>query len=233
MKDKRFAFGVIASALWIGIAAYFYFTKKHPGELNGWGDYFAGFSAPLAFLWLVLGYLQQGEELRNNTKALELQAEELKQSTDALRLQAEELKNSVEQQSQLVAVSREQMRMNIESMQEDREHRRELARPKFVADTSGAIESSGVKRHQLRFTNVGPIATDVSFQVSPDGTSPKGHFASFGSNNEFKAGITYATDADYEVRITYVDADRVPGEVIFPLAVTRSRVHIGKSRRIA
>ncbi|WP_149931189.1 hypothetical protein [Acinetobacter soli] len=53
-------------------------------KLNEIGDYLAGVFAPLAFLWLVFGYYQQGQEL--------------KQNTEALRLQAEELKNSVEQQ---------------------------------------------------------------------------------------------------------------------------------------
>jgi hypothetical protein len=36
-------------------------------ELNQWGDFFAGAMAPLALLWLVLGYFQQSEELRQNT----------------------------------------------------------------------------------------------------------------------------------------------------------------------
>lgn len=44
---------------------------------NEWGDFFAGFFAPLAFLWLIFGYYQQGQELKQNTEALRLQAEEL------------------------------------------------------------------------------------------------------------------------------------------------------------
>jgi hypothetical protein len=64
-------------------------------ELNEVGDLLAGIFSPLAFLWLVGGYFQQGEELRQNTSAL--------------KLQAAELKNSVEQQEQLVRVGREQI----------------------------------------------------------------------------------------------------------------------------
>lgn len=56
-------------------------------KLNELGDFLAGTFGPIAFLWLVLGFLQQGREL--------------KLSTSALRLQAEELKNSVEQQSEM------------------------------------------------------------------------------------------------------------------------------------
>jgi hypothetical protein len=60
--------------------------------LNNMGDFLGGAFAPLAFLWLVLGFLQQGIELRQNS--------------EALRLQADELKNSVEQQKQMVEFAR-------------------------------------------------------------------------------------------------------------------------------
>lgn len=66
-------------------------------ELNAMGDFIAGSFAPLAFIWLVFGYLQQGEEL--------------KQNTEALKLQAEELKNSVEQQRQLVEVTQAELQL--------------------------------------------------------------------------------------------------------------------------
>lgn len=46
-------------------------------KLNEAGDFLAGAFAPLAFLWLIVGYFQQGDELKQNTEALRLQAEEL------------------------------------------------------------------------------------------------------------------------------------------------------------
>jgi hypothetical protein len=48
-------------------------------------------AAPVAFIWLVLGFLQQGDELRL--------------STQALIYQVDELRESVEQQKQLVDAS--------------------------------------------------------------------------------------------------------------------------------
>ncbi|MFL8988697.1 hypothetical protein Q8X48_13240 [Pseudomonas sp. QLc11A] len=54
--------------------------------LNELGDFAAGVFAPLAFLWLVLGYRQQGKELRESSVALRTQSEELKKS---VTLQAE------------------------------------------------------------------------------------------------------------------------------------------------
>lgn len=62
---------------------------------NELGDFLAGVFAPLAFLFLYLGYLQQGKEL--------------KISNEAFKKQCEELKNSVEQQSKLVSFQQQEM----------------------------------------------------------------------------------------------------------------------------
>ena len=231
MKDKRNWVGVALSITWLVIAAGIFSTNTHPDKLNEWGDFFAGFSAPLAFLWLVIGYLQQGEELKNNTEMLRLQAEELKHSTDALRLQAEELKNSVEQQTQLVAVSREQVQLDLQVIAEERERRRAMARPKFVAERTSSIESHGVRRHHLKVTNVGPVATEVEITISPDAEVANARYSSFGPHHEFKSSITYATDADYKLRIKYVDSDGVPGEVLFPILVSRNNMQIAAPQR--
>jgi hypothetical protein len=56
-------------------------------KANEWGDVFAGVFAPIAFAWLVLGFLQQGDELR---------------------LQVHELQESVDQQRKLVEVGNKQ-----------------------------------------------------------------------------------------------------------------------------
>ncbi|WP_421526342.1 hypothetical protein [Pseudomonas yamanorum] len=51
-------------------------------KLNEIGDFLAGAFGPPAFLWLVLGYIQQGRELKVSSKALNLQAAELKHSVE-------------------------------------------------------------------------------------------------------------------------------------------------------
>jgi hypothetical protein len=56
-----------------------------PFHFNELGDFLAGAFGPLAIFWLVLGFLQQGEELQHSVRALQLQAEELKHSVDAQR----------------------------------------------------------------------------------------------------------------------------------------------------
>lgn len=61
-----------------------YFWSEWPEIIamkpNEFGDLLAGILGPLALLWLVLGFFQQGEELRQSVKALELQSEELRNS---------------------------------------------------------------------------------------------------------------------------------------------------------
>jgi len=80
-------------------------------EPNAWGDFLAETFGPLALAWIVLGFF--------------LQSRELQHSVDALRLQAEELRNSVEQQKAMVAVSNEQLALEIETR--DRLDRNERA----------------------------------------------------------------------------------------------------------
>ncbi|MBF7686433.1 hypothetical protein I2F17_11440 [Acinetobacter sp. B10A] len=73
----------VITTIWIItviVVPIFCSSIEKPSKLNEWGDYLAGAFSPLAFFWLVMGYLQQGKELQQNTKALELQAQELKNS---------------------------------------------------------------------------------------------------------------------------------------------------------
>ena len=71
----------------MGLYSFINWTELEVLEPNNFGDFLGGVVAPLAFLWLVVGYFQQGEELRQNTAALHLQAEELKGQKEALSAQ--------------------------------------------------------------------------------------------------------------------------------------------------
>lgn len=95
MNKMRFFLGLLASLSWLVLVLVFMIWKRAEFvqmQPHAWGDFFAGVFSPLAFMWLVLGYLQQGEELRL--------------STAALHLQAKELNASVNQQQALVDVAR-------------------------------------------------------------------------------------------------------------------------------
>jgi hypothetical protein len=77
--QKRFKLGVSLTIIWVlaTVALLMYrFQDAAALKLNEWGDVFAGFFAPIAFLWLVFGYRQQGEELKTNTEAVLAQRDE-------------------------------------------------------------------------------------------------------------------------------------------------------------
>lgn len=218
MKDGRFAFGLIATLVWLAFAIYMFANSTPPTELNAWGDFFAGFFAPLAFLWLVLGYLQQGEELRH--------------STEALKLQAAELKKSVEQQSLLVAVSREQMQQELRALEEEHERRRDAARPKFVPQHSSTIKTGGSVEYKMKVINVGNTATKVRMRFDP----PLGNLDHFNQAlvpNSEVLSLAFQAKAEPSIAsINYIDADGLPGEVRFSIAAVGSGLVIGEVERI-
>lgn len=55
------------------------------------GSFLEGAFAPLAFLWLVIGYFLQKKELEQNTLALRAQAEEIQRQSEQAIIQSEKL----------------------------------------------------------------------------------------------------------------------------------------------
>ena len=98
--------------------------------LNELGDFLAGVFGPLAVLWLVLGYYQQGREL--------------KISSQALVAQCVELSNSVSQQQQALEVSTDQMRLAKAKHELELLEIEESIRPRIdVAYVNSGISNSG------------------------------------------------------------------------------------------
>jgi len=94
----------VLTSAWLVVALWWTFYKPcgawavPPLDLNEWGDWASGTFAPLAFLWLTVGYFQQGEELS---------------------LQAEELRNSVEQQTNLAASTNQHAELAVHAQVAD------------------------------------------------------------------------------------------------------------------
>jgi hypothetical protein len=55
------------------------------------GSFLEGAFAPLAFLWLVIGYFLQKKELEQNTQALQNQAEEIQRTAEQAVIQSEKM----------------------------------------------------------------------------------------------------------------------------------------------
>ncbi|MCP9481831.1 hypothetical protein NNA36_07640 [Shimia sp. CNT1-13L.2] len=139
LKITKFYFILLVGG--IPLAFYSGALKLEPMSLNEVGDFLAGAFGPLAICWLVLGFFQQGRELRHSVQALELQAEELK--------------NSVEQQKEMVGITERQLNLDI-AVREDQtlaSQSREL--PFFQLRGGGSSSSGGRRSYKFIAKNVG------------------------------------------------------------------------------
>lgn len=149
--------GGLLTALYIGFM--FFMIAGRVGELrdlplNELGDFLAGAFGPVAFLWLVLGFLQQGEELR--------------QGTQALLLQAEELKNSVAQQSIMAEAATEQIKSQQMALQLQLAEKEKEQQPLFEFITGARSGGpDGKVNTSLSFSNVGNEVRDVGAVFDP------------------------------------------------------------------
>lgn len=148
---NRTGIGLLFTGLYI--AALVTLIFKRGGEvadlrLNELGDVAAGAFGPLAMVWLVLGYLQQGDEL--------------KQNTEALRLQAQELANAVQQQQQLVEQGRLQIEAEKSKVEEERLRLMKAARPKFEFTIPGDVkEDENTISLAIEVRNVGAPCSHI------------------------------------------------------------------------
>lgn len=122
-------------------------------KLNEIGDLSAGVFGPVAFLWLVLGYIQQGREL--------------KISSAALNLQAKELKASVDQQKEMVGISTDQLNMAKKNTELENRRLASSVEPKFHLVGGSAGDDAIRAQFNFRLFNAGHGIT--CFKVFLDG----------------------------------------------------------------
>lgn len=107
MKQKSIFIGIGVTIVWF-LAIYIFCVSNEfslPNkDVNSLGDFLAGIFAPVAFFWLILGYVQQGKQLEQNTQAL-------RQQEQALQLQIEEMREGIKQQRELAKLQSEQLKM--------------------------------------------------------------------------------------------------------------------------
>ena len=151
---RLFRSGVAASTIYVaGLLIYAAAVRGAMLEMtpDAFATFLSGVFAPLAFLWLVLGFRQQGDELQNSARAL--------------WLQGEELRNSVEQQRQLVEVSREQLSAeHAERVRAEADADR-AAQPRFVMPGGGGSYSGPRRTLTLEVVSAGPTCSDVQLLV--------------------------------------------------------------------
>ena len=94
--DWRIALGLSLTCLWLLTgSAYISSNVGWAGfvslPVEEVGSFLEGAFAPLAFLWLVIGYFLQQQELSQNTQAMRAQATEIARTAEQATIQSEKL----------------------------------------------------------------------------------------------------------------------------------------------
>lgn len=149
-------FGVGATILYFSGLTYLVSTNWDGFRAltpNEWGDFLAGSLGPLAIFWVVLGFFQQGTELKNSVATLELQAKELA--------------NSVEQQRELVHVTRETLEHEREVIESSRLIEKKKLQPKLLLQFGAWIRNGNDHyKYSLRVLNSGASISGFDFTVN-------------------------------------------------------------------
>jgi hypothetical protein len=164
-----YAAGAVVTAAYLAVLTWYARLRWDaicalpPNEL---GDFLAGAFSPVAFSWLVLGFIQQGIELRQNSVAL--------------RLQVEELKTAAEHAGAMVELQRKEFELRIKELEAQQE--RDTAHEAAAAKRR---EEAAVRAMQPRFEfnmafrksdglepatllNEGRDCSNVSVELAPD-----------------------------------------------------------------
>ena len=153
LMKTRTLLGIVVTIAWCtAVASLLWIKRGSLGDLkvNEWGDFFAGSVAPLAFFWLVLGYMQQGEELQTNTDALRAQEKQLGlQVKETADLVAASARQAAAAEVQATAVREDSVRR---AMKDEAE-----AQPVFTANGGIGAEPNIT----LHVFNTGATARDI------------------------------------------------------------------------
>lgn len=190
---RLFIFGLFASVAYTGaLAVYSWHEWVQMRALNPdeFATFLSGAFAPLAFLWLVLGFRQQGDELQNSARAL--------------WLQGEELRNSVEQQRQLVEVSREQLQSERQQRHDDQIEAERAAQPLLVLAQNGGTYSNGQANLDYLLTNARSTCSDVVIFVNDEMTNRTPVLA-LGGEVRFRISFSQDNAAENHIVVRYTD----------------------------
>lgn len=151
-------FGIITTVLYVALVVFLRWSslpELHTMPLNEFGDFFAGVFGPLMLFWLILGYVQQQVELRQNTKALELQSDELRKSVD--------------QHRDLVKATKLQVETERKSLEMETAKALKETQPAFSIVAAGAASKQAIKvAYRIILENKGQTASGVVVKTEPN-----------------------------------------------------------------
>lgn len=99
LLDWRLFLAMFLTVFWLGsgmfyLSVYIGWSEFFNQPLESLGSFLEGAFAPLAFLWLVVGYFLQQKELSKNTEAIQKQHIEMEKSSRHAALQASSIQAS-------------------------------------------------------------------------------------------------------------------------------------------
>lgn len=194
MRNKLVWVGSVITVLYlVGITWLIWdrLPQLQTKDLNELGDFLAGAFGPIAFLWLVLGFLQQGEELRQGTEALLLQADELKRSVEQQSIMAAAATQQIESQRMALDLQKLEMERSISPSFRFEAGMRSVGGDGLI-ETSTTIINSGHDAADVTVLFEPPIGEGTQFRLGnlmPGGTQKIG-FRFQSSEEEIKGTCT-------------------------------------------
>jgi hypothetical protein len=152
----RYTVGITVVYLFIVAIAFFggHIGKSTDMDPNEWGDLAAGIFAPLAWLWLAVGYYLQRLELKE--QRLQLTA-----TSKAAQSQAQQQENQAIAMANLVEVTRLQSEVAKRQLEIQEKLLRIGTRPRFSVECTDSTEPHRI----LRVRNAGAFAPDVGLST--------------------------------------------------------------------
>lgn len=153
----RMRFAWALTGIWVLAAgSYIYVALPHIEGLDAVdvGALLSGVFMPLAFLWLIVGFFQQGAELRQNAEALRQQADRLEQQVQGTKSLVLVAVRQAEATVRMVQLERQKF-------EEETRSRMRAAQPRFVLDEGMRHPRTG----SMRLHNFGAAASNLSIDT--------------------------------------------------------------------
>lgn len=153
-------------------------------DLNNLGDFFAGLFGPLAVLWLII--------------SITIQQKELSKSSEALALQAKELANSVEQQKQIIEISKRELSYK------DKERKEKLNIDLDISVNKRV--TSGVVVYKINYSNSINHAKDLML-IYKSKIIMSTPYIKANHTSMFEVGGDIIDDAEHPFKIIYTNSE--------------------------
>ena len=190
--------GFALTGLWVvafALVLRMNWTDAAEMGLNEWGDFLAGFMAPLALMWIVIGYFLQGKELRINTEALKAQQDELRNQVKETALLAKSAERQASAAEKSVRHSRE------ESL---RHYQNEWSRSRLKLKVVQSINTSQGQSHAL-VQNIGDTVSHLKIGAGISEVQIKGA-STLHSGDQVKLIWPASTPYPIDIVLRYRDA---------------------------